>query len=442
MSLQLIMGIVMLISFAIFAYYVAKGGSYLMAAFVMAMFWSVLAIIGGKLTFSGLLSDVMQTPPTAMGSAIVVILFGSWFGRILLDTGIAASLIRKAVELGGDHATLTAALLCVVTTAIFTGAQGTGLYIAMAVIVLPILFSLGIPHVLAHASYMMAIAAGMFINRVQYASTLGSVNASLGNNNQVVIDSTMTKFFTVCLVVLLLAVITMVVITMKKNSNLRKIKNWAMPAAEEIPKVPGIALLVPLLPVVVIIVLNWPVIPTLVFTSLLALLLCGKIKTFNGTAQIISQTFADGIVDVQNVIGFLFFSVMFNKASGVCAPYLSALLGGIIPTSAIGLMIMFAVCAPLGLFRGPFTVFGSGVLMLNILLALGVPLQLSFPMIYVPTLIMNQGMCPSQSNVIWGLSYSKVGIKEHLRQTFPFAWAACIVCAAIGYFMVLRPVLG
>lgn len=436
MQLEIILGIIMLISYVAFAYIVAKGISYLFSALLIAVLWSVLAYIGGAVTFQGILTDVMQSAPTSFGAALVTIIFGSWFGRVLIETGIAANLIKKTVELGGDKATLTTVLLCIVTAAIFTGAQGTGLYLAIALIVLPIMFALGVPKTLANACYMMSIAAGLFINRVQHAATTTSTNASL-TDITLTIDSTMNLYFTICAAIFLVVICVMVVVGMRKADKVKA--NWAAAATsslDSVPHVPAIALIIPVVPVLIMILFKWPVIPTLLLIGLIAFAICGKIKSFTGFASLLTQTFADAVADIQNVVGFLFFSMMYNRIAGICAPFLSAVVGDIIPTSAIGLVIMFALCAPLGLFRGPFSVFGSGAVLIALLHQVGVPVTISFPLIYVPTLIMNHGMCPSQSNVIWGIAYAKTSVSAHLKQTFVWGWLACILCTIVAYFII------
>lgn len=64
--------------------------------------------------------------------------------KVLMETGIASTPIRKTVELGGDRPIITIVLLNVVTAFIFTAMMGAGPVIAIGVIVLPILMSLGI----------------------------------------------------------------------------------------------------------------------------------------------------------------------------------------------------------------------------------------------------------------------------------------------------------
>ena len=62
---------------------------------------------------------------------------------------------------------------------------------------------------------------------------------------------------------------------------------------------------------------------------------------------------------------------MFNKAAELCVPYFNALLGNVIPHNTLVISIAFALLAPLGLFRGPLTLFGCGAATLGILKGIG-----------------------------------------------------------------------
>ena len=103
-----------------------------------------------------------------MGTCTGNVVFGAWFGRVLMKTGIASTLIRTTTELGGDKPAITCILLCIVTTACFSSIFGAGAVVAIGVIVLPIFMSLGIPKVLATCSFMLSVGAGMFVNPVLY----------------------------------------------------------------------------------------------------------------------------------------------------------------------------------------------------------------------------------------------------------------------------------
>ena len=146
-------GIILLITYIIFAIYAAKGGNLMLGFFIMAVLWAGLGAIAGVTTWSaseaqlaeGMIdinNGIFEQGPELWGSTAAVIIFGSWFGRVLIDTGIARTIIRTAVELGGDKPAITCILLALVTSLIFTSAYGAGSVVAIGVIVFPILLSL------------------------------------------------------------------------------------------------------------------------------------------------------------------------------------------------------------------------------------------------------------------------------------------------------------
>ena len=81
-------------------------------------------------------------------------------------------------------------------------------------------------------------------------------------------------------------------------------------------------------------------------------------------------------------MGFLLMVPMFNKAAELCIPYFNALLGNVIPHSTLFITIIFCALAPLGLFRGPFTLYGCGAATLGILKGIGFSTAFLAPLIY------------------------------------------------------------
>ena len=58
----------------------------------------MLAIIGGQLTFNDFVATVITKSAKDYGGNIVGILFGAIFGRIIVETNIAGTLVRKTAE--------------------------------------------------------------------------------------------------------------------------------------------------------------------------------------------------------------------------------------------------------------------------------------------------------------------------------------------------------
>ena len=133
--MEYVIGILLLVSFVGLAVYAVRGGNLMMGMLIMGIIWTVLPLIGNTfatnpefiaaypgitdISFVDAITKVFQSGPEGWGSVLVNVVFGAWFGRVLLQTGIADALIRKAVELGGDKPVIICVLLSTVTTAIF-----------------------------------------------------------------------------------------------------------------------------------------------------------------------------------------------------------------------------------------------------------------------------------------------------------------------------------
>ncbi|MGL4698083.1 gluconate:proton symporter [Enterococcus larvae] len=425
--MDFIIGVILLITYFLLIRFAAKGGNLMVGFFVMAIIWVFFSIIGGQLTWDQAMVDVFQGGPESWGATAVIVIFGSWFGRILIETEIASSLIKKTVELSGENPLFTTILLCVVTTLIFTSTFGAGAVVAIGIIVLPILMSLGVPKPLAVTSYLMSVGSGMYVNIVLFKQMQGIFT-------EYQYDWNYLRFGFTALGVQLLMVILMLVFGLRK----KRTYNWAAAAADiEEPKdVPIFALITPVIPVVLAIFFGWQPIPAFIVASLYALAVCGKLPNYKDGTRLITRTFYEGVVDVASLLGFLFILPMFNKASGIAAPFFQAVIGDFIPTSTLVLAIAFAILIPFGLFRGPLTIFGAGSATVGILMGMGVfPVALLFPLMYIPTISMNLSTCPTQSWNLWALNYSKVGAKEFMMTGVPWGWLAGAINVMICYFM-------
>lgn len=426
--LPVIIGILLLLSYFGLIYFAAKGGNLMLGFLIMAILWVALGMIGGQITWEIAQVKVFQGGPESWGSTAVIVIFGSWFGKVLVETGIASTIIRKTVELGGDNPLVTTVLLSIVTGVIFTSTFGAGAVVAIGIIVLPILLSLGVPKPLAVSAYLMSVGSGMYVNLVLFKQMQGIFEGFK-------YDSNYLKFGFTAMGVQLLVVIIMLAVRLRKSSVNHA---WAAQTSTSTSSqiVPAIALITPIIPVVLTIAFKWQSIPAFIVAVFYALFVCGKLKSFKDTERIVTKTFYDGVVDVASLLGFLFILPMFNKVAGLDAVFFQSILSGVIPTSTIVLCILFAVVAPLGLFRGPLTVFGAGSATLGILNAVGVfTPTLLFPLIYISTITMNISACPTQSWNLWALNYSKVNVKEFLKSGVLWAWLICIINTIVAFIM-------
>lgn len=448
--MEYIIGALLLLSFLGLAIYAVRGGNLMIGMLVMGTLWTVLPLVGNTfatnpefisaypgvtdISFVDAITKVYQSGPEGWGNVLVNVVFGAWFGRVLLETGIADALIRRAVELGGDRPVVICVLLSVVTTLIFSTLFGAGAVVAIGVIILPILMSLGIPKVLSVGSFMMSVGAGMYLNPVLTGQFLAFFLDENGKQLITYSDPARLRWAMVGLLVQLGLVIVMCIVSLRRK---KAVHTWMSSTARRARPgyVPTHALIAPILPVVLLVVLQVPIILGFTLASLYAMLVCGRMKSFRDVCRTINKDFYDGVVDTAPLVGFLLMIPIFNKAAELCVPYFNALLGGIIPNNPLIISIAFAVLTPLGLFRGPFTLFGCGAATLGILKGIGFSAPYLYALLVIPSITMNVSICMTQSWIAWGVSYAKVSTREHLRNTLPYAWITCAIMQAVTFVM-------
>ncbi|EOH87979.1 hypothetical protein [Enterococcus pallens] len=418
--MDVIIGILLICSFFGMVMFCIKGHNLMVGFFIMATIWTFLPIIGNLLspnaafdglTINDMLRQVYQTAPEKYGASIMNIFLGAFFGRILLDTGIAATIIRKSVELGGDNPAVILAIVNVISGFIFTSMTGGGSVIAIAVIILPILFSIGIPKVIGFFSFTGSVAAGIFLNPINF----GQYSAFFSNSNGG-LEYTYNDYFPFGI----LAFSVMIIVVSLASMIYLKMENltysWAATKNAEVVDAPGIALITPFLPVVGVIVFKLPVILCFILASLYGLGVCGGLKgSFRDICRTLSRIFTEGVKDVSALIAFWITLAMFNDAAVYAAPYFKAVIGGVIPTAPLALCILFGILAPLTWFKGPLSLIGSGAAILAVVSqTTNYPTTFLYPL-FISVLI---GMAHFDITIswnAWGLGFNRINSVDYMK---------------------------
>lgn len=455
--MEYVIGILLLLTFFGLAYYCIKGHNLMIGFLIITVIWTVLPLAGTVfvspeflaenpiLQFGAgsdtklvqILNKIFQTAPEGWGTTLVNVCWGAWFGRVLMDTGIASTLIRKTVELGGDKPMVTISLLNIVTALIFTAMTGAGPVIAIGVIVLPILMSLGVPKAIAMFSFMGSVAAGIFINPVNFIQ----YRAFYMTPDQMP-DFTLGWYAShwgyAALLIMLAATTLMSAVYLKRS---KTVHAWAAQSRNTAPDrkdAPMYTLILPIVPVVLKIWLDFSVIGGFIIAGFLALFLCGRMKgSFKENCQLVNKLYYDGVVDTAPLVGFLLTLPMFNQVANYASPYFKAILGNVMPTGELTVCIIFAIVLFMGLFRGPMTLVGCGAATLGVLSSVA---SFSVPFLYgvfaIPTITVNIGSCITQSWVAWGLAYTKVESKDFLRLSIPNLYLAGIIQYAAVFLLL------
>ncbi|WP_086348822.1 citrate transporter [Candidatus Enterococcus clewellii] len=440
---EIIIGFLLIASFFFMVWYCVKGFNLMIGFIIMATLWTALGIIGNSISpnpamegmqLVDILTYVFATGPAEYAKSILVnVFFGAFFGRVLVETGIAATLIRKVVELGGDKPRITMGLLCVVTAIIFMTMTGIGPVISIAVIVLPIMLSLGIPAPVAMFSFMGSIMAGIFANIVNFQQ----YQTIYAGFNEAAASYTYNDYFQIGIIGMVVSLVVVLVIA-NLSMNKKKAYSWAAQNSNEAKEdAPAISWLAVVLPVVGVVALQLPIILGFILSAIYAMLTTGQLRGgYSEICRKFAKLFTDGAIDVAPMVGFLLSLAMFNNAATFAAPYFTAIIGNLIPTSAIVLALAFGLLTPLGFFRGPMNLVGSGSAILAVVLAANptMPVAFLYPLFAITT-VAPQHLDITQSWVAWGFGYTKVSSGDFMKKSIPAGWIIGIIMCAIVYIL-------
>ncbi|API71584.1 MULTISPECIES: gluconate:proton symporter [Leuconostoc] len=418
---NIIISILLLLTFVGFIYYIVKGGNLVIGFFVMALLWSVIGLV----PFDQVVQKVIAEPALNYGPTIIYIVFGSWFGRVLVDSGIAGSISAQTERVGRKAPIFATILVVLVTALIFSSAYGVGSVIAIGVILIPILLSIGVPKKVAIPAFTMAIGAPMYINVVLF-NQIKAFFPSVSFSGKYLI------FGLAAMGVQLLGVIIFILFNSKsiKNGEIETIDDSKQAAFQ---KTHPITFIIPVLPVALNMFFHWDAIPALLLATIIALLLTGQMKSYKGLVAFINKTVSQAINDISGLIIFLMALVMFAGAATMNVPHFKSMIEVILPSSPLVLAIAIGILAPLALFRGPLHVWGAGAATAAVLAATGTfqPIFL-LPLLYTAS-IMAVSIDLTQSWNTWALTYSKLETKEYLKMGIPVMWAVSFVNELLVY---------
>ncbi|MDC2815953.1 gluconate:proton symporter [Leuconostoc suionicum] len=418
---NIIISILLLLTFVGFIYYIVKGDNLVIGFFVMALLWSVIGLV----PFDQVVQKVIAEPALNYGPTIIYIVFGSWFGRVLVDSGIAGSISAQTERVGRKAPIFATILVVLVTALIFSSAYGVGSVIAIGVILIPILLSIGVPKKVAIPAFTMAIGAPMYINVVLF-NQIKAFFPSVSFSGKYLI------FGLAAMGVQLLGVIIFILFNSKsiKNGEIETIDDSKQ---AKFQKTHPVTFIIPVLPVALNMFFHWDAIPALLLATIIALLLTGQMKSYKGLVAFINKTVSQAINDISGLIIFLMALVMFAGAATMNVPHFKSMIEVILPSSPLVLAIAIGILAPLALFRGPLHVWGAGAATAAVLAATGTfqPIFL-LPLLYTAS-IMAVSIDLTQSWNTWALTYSKLETKEYLKMGIPVMWAVSFVNELLVY---------
>ena len=419
-------GILLLVAFLIVVAAIVRGQSPIIMLLLLAIVWALLAGIG----INDIQAKILQGGGVAYASAVIIIVFGAWFAQVLIQTGIAESVIRSAVKLTGNRPIVTAMTINLVTALLFTSMYGVGAAIAIGVIALPIMLSQGIPARVAAPVFTMGVGAGAFVNLVQFG-TFAKLFPGIKY------EAPWLTYFFVGMAVYILIAWLMIWINLRKLG-VRHAASVDTAAPVPRQRTPYYTYLVPVFPVFMIMVFKWQIIPTFILSIVLALALTAGSRSFQGTLNLFNKTFYDAFPDIATIAalwticGMIIVAGQMPEIAGALRPIFDPIL----PHTTFQAALFFAVLGGIGsIYRGPLVVVGTGAALLAIILSNNeIPVPYLYALWLGPSVM--QGSCdPTNSWTLWTIGYTKVSQGQFLKTALPFGCLMVVITSAICYTM-------
>ena len=425
----------LLIIFAVFAVLMfTRKLPALIALPAMAVLIAALA----QLPFVEILNTIVAQGSIKLVSVYVAVFAGAMMGRVMIQTGIAEEIIKRAAEFGGERPLIVAFGLMVVTAVLFTTLQGLGAIITVGSLVLPIMMSLGIPRKLAGTLFLLAFATGFIFNPILftlYRQLLGLKDAELLPNQ-------VSTFAFILLGLMVVMVVCYAIISAKRSGEILLMS--AIPTEELLKRakhVPLAALLTPFVPLVLFFGFNYfgiklDFIAAFIIGSLFAVLLVdwrNAIKTLTASAI---KGIEDGAPAAILMMGI---GMLLNALNlPVIKASLEPLIRSLPFDSPVFYVVFFGLLSPLALYRGPLNIFGIGIGLFTIMFGIGVLPAIAL-LAAIMCVVQVQNVCdPTNTHNVWIANFVGVRVEELTRETIFPTVLVCIVGLVLSALMYLR----
>ncbi|MEV0091142.1 TRAP transporter large permease subunit [Streptomyces sp. NPDC050738] len=392
-------------------------------AFALVLLAIVIAFVAGApLTGKNSVFDtVLQEGAPALAATMIAILLGSWLGKLLDETGIAGTLVRKIVEFGGDRPVVVALGVLAVSALVGTVTGSAPAAMLAGLIGIPAMIAVGIPKVTAAGTILMGIAVGIPFELPlwQFFSTALELPVPT-------VRGFMIKLFPFALV----AAVAYVLIESRRRGvehtwSLKSAATKSTSRRERLGDAPWYALLTPAVPLVLALGFELAIIPSLLAGVLYALLTTTRprdmnkrlLRTLYGGFEVAAAPIALFVA-----IGILLAAVKLPGAVDALEPLVKA----VSPQNPVLFVLVFTALVPLCLYRGPLNVFGLGAGIAGVLIATGI-----YPAVAVLGMATSYNQVfgvadPTSTQTVWSSQYAGVSPQQVMARTLPYVWVVAL----------------
>jgi hypothetical protein len=356
-------------------------------------------------------------------ATIIATLFGGMFAMYVKNLGVAERLVLWTAEFAGERPAVISFAVFLVTAILFTSVGGLGTVIMLGAIILPILRSVGLTPI---------VAAGVFLIGIAMGGTLQPVSRRLWLDFYGIPAAELDRILWTMVALYFLCGTGWIVWGTRRAllSSFHAVQTAPRDQPTPAARVPARLMLAPLVPVAL--VYFGRVEEITAFTlSIAYMFLCVCRRA--GAVRVLSRSLIEGasavVPPVLLMLGIGMLVVSLGAES--VQSYLRPLLFAAVPQSQAAYIALFALAAPLALYRGPLNVWGMGLAVSAMLLTGG-----SLPAAAVLGALlaagMLQGVCdPTNTANVWIAGFQGVTVNQILRYTLLPVWLAAATAVVI-----------
>lgn len=407
----------------------------LLALPCMAILIAVLA----QVPLTELLNGVIAQGSIKLASVYVAVFTGAMMGRVMMQTGIAEEIIKRAAEFGGERPLIVALGLMLVTAVLFTTLQGLGAIITVGSLVLPIMMSLGIPRKMAGTLFLLAFGTGFIFNPILF--TLYRQLLQLEENQA--LPAQVGIFAAVLAGLMLITVLVYAFWAAKRSGEILLLSGSS---TDELlqrkyqSKVPFLALFSPVLPLVLFFGFNYfglklDFIAAFILGALFAVLL----TNWRQSIKTLSEAAIKGIEDgapaalLMMGIGMLLNALNLPPIKTALEPLIQALPFD----SPVFYIAFFALLSPLALYRGPLNVFGIGIGLFSIMFGVGILPAMAL-LAAIMCVVQVQNICdPTNTHNVWVANFVGLRVEQFTKETILPVMLVCFTGLMIAAMLYL-----
>ncbi|MGW1717920.1 TRAP transporter large permease subunit [Streptomyces sp. NPDC002156] len=398
-------------------------------AFALVLLAVVIAFLAGApLTGeNSVLDTVLQEGAPTLAATMIAIILGSWLGKLLDETGIAGTLVRKIVEFGGDRPTVVALGVLAVSALVGTVTGSAPAAMLAGIIGIPAMIAVGVPKVTAAGTVLMGIAVG-----IPFELPLWQFFSTALDLPVPTVRGFMVKLFPFALVAALAFVL---VETRRRGTehawSLKSVdspdSSGAKPRSRrrELGDAPWYALLAPAVPLVLALGFELAIIPSLLAGVLYALVTTTRPGEMN--KRLLRTLYGGFEVAAPPLVLFIAIGILLSavKLPGAVEA-LEPLIKSVSPQNPVLFVLVFTLLVPLCLYRGPLNVFGLGAGIAGVLIAAGI-----YPAVAVLGMATSYNQVfgvadPTSTQTVWSAQYAGVTPQQVMVRTLPYVWAVAL----------------